>query len=339
MVSKDEWSTWKSQTPSLDSENSSKLSMPDTGTKRRTLPRTQLPDLLETSSNTSRSTSQQQDPARFFQFQAEQQQSGSTQARLIFWKKKSTTPDLSSKLGKDGKLTPQEHSPSWQASFASFVAPLDTSPRTVQNPLASAKPKHPNLHQTKSESSGTDSKKLSSPWDPHDPRIVLNSLVQNSYSQHIRLSNLTLTLSWHLTHSRIWSWRSLVIPDFRLFLLISVFIQTHTSLHMDFRLSNSDSSMNLDSVISQAPGPANPFSYWESQKLTFLCHSVGQSWHDCTRYRWSPATISIDWVLGSIFFRQLSQHESKNSPLSRHFRMAPSENPGPVPDIPNPFRR
>src|SRR5882724_6124225 len=48
------WSTMKSQTPLLDSENLSKLSTHDTGNEKENSPvKPELPDLLETSPNTS----------------------------------------------------------------------------------------------------------------------------------------------------------------------------------------------------------------------------------------------------------------------------------------------
>src|SRR5882724_8384870 len=54
--------------------------------------------------------------------------SGSTQSKGSTSKqKKSTTPDLSSKLGRDGAIL--------TTNFASFVPPPDTSPRIVQNLL------------------------------------------------------------------------------------------------------------------------------------------------------------------------------------------------------------
>src|SRR5882724_4357864 len=53
-ISKTIWSTTTSQTPSQDSENSSKLLMHDTGNKKENSPvKPKLPDLLETSPNTS----------------------------------------------------------------------------------------------------------------------------------------------------------------------------------------------------------------------------------------------------------------------------------------------
>src|SRR5882724_78061 len=53
-VSKTIWSTTTSQTPSQDSENSSKLSMHNTGNEKENSPtKPELLDLLETSPNTS----------------------------------------------------------------------------------------------------------------------------------------------------------------------------------------------------------------------------------------------------------------------------------------------
>src|SRR5882724_7884427 len=53
-ISKTIWSTTTSRTPSQDSENSSKLSMHNTGNEKENSPtKPELPDLLETSPNTS----------------------------------------------------------------------------------------------------------------------------------------------------------------------------------------------------------------------------------------------------------------------------------------------
>src|SRR5882724_241491 len=53
-ISKMIWSTTTSQTPLQDSKNSSKLSMHDTGNEKENSPmKPKLPDLLETSTNTS----------------------------------------------------------------------------------------------------------------------------------------------------------------------------------------------------------------------------------------------------------------------------------------------
>src|SRR5882724_2932529 len=60
--------------------------------------------------------------------------SGSTQNKGSTTERKPTTPNLSSKLGKDGKLTPQERQRRLNNKLCLFVALLDTSPRIVQNP-------------------------------------------------------------------------------------------------------------------------------------------------------------------------------------------------------------
>src|SRR5882724_7394062 len=75
-ASKMTWSTMKSRTPSLDSENSSKLSTPDIGnTKENSPTKPEFPDLLETSPNTSPTlTSPNQVWKRFFQSQTEEPQ-------------------------------------------------------------------------------------------------------------------------------------------------------------------------------------------------------------------------------------------------------------------------
>src|SRR5882724_8040848 len=110
-VSKTIWFTTTSCPPLWDSKNSSKLSMHDTGNKKEKSPmKPTLLDLLETSPNRSLTlTSPTTSPARFFSVKEEQQQlwlyqgKGSTSKQ-----KKSTTPKLSSKLGKYRKLTPQQ---------------------------------------------------------------------------------------------------------------------------------------------------------------------------------------------------------------------------------------
>jgi len=76
-------------------------------------------------------------------------------------------------------------------------------------------------------------------------------------------------------------------------------------------------------------GPANPFSYWGIPEPDFLCHSFGPELYNCTRIPLAHLLQSLDdWVLGSIFFRQLSQHESKSSPsVKTLLSSAPFPNP------------
>jgi len=102
-ISKMIWSTTTSQPPSQDSKNSSKLSIHDTGNEKEKSPtKPELLDLLETNLTTSGKCSSQS--------KQNNNNSGSTQGKgSTSEQKKSTTPDLSSKLRKDQKLTPQEH--------------------------------------------------------------------------------------------------------------------------------------------------------------------------------------------------------------------------------------
>ena len=107
---------------------------------------------------------------------------------------------------------------------------------------------------------------------------------------------------------------------------------------MAFHLSNSDSSM-------EPPIPSSRldlkicFPTGESQNLTFYVTPLDQSCMIVLGYHWlTHYNPSIDWVLGSIFFQQLLQHESKSSPSVETFlSLAPLPKLlDSVPDIPNP---
>jgi len=76
----------------------------------------------------------------------------------------------------------------------------------------------------------------------------------------------------------------------------------------------------FNSVISQALDLQIHFPTGESQNLTFYVIPLDQSCMIVLGYHWlTHYNPSIDWVLGSILFWQLSQHKSKSSPLLRHF--------------------
>src|SRR5882724_8558692 len=110
-VSKTIWSTTKSRTPSLESKNSSKLSMHNTGNEKENSPaKPELLDLLETSLNKSNSNKSDNKSGKgSSNSKQKNNNSSSTQGKgSSSEQKKSTTPDLSLKLRKDGKLTPQE---------------------------------------------------------------------------------------------------------------------------------------------------------------------------------------------------------------------------------------
>src|SRR5882724_2624384 len=95
-----------------------------------------------------------------------------------------------------------------------------------------------------------------------------------------------------------------------------------------------------NSVISQALNLQIRFHTGESQNLTFYVTPLDQSFTIVLGYRWlTRYNPSIDWVLGSIFFRQLSQHESKSSPSVKTLpSSAPFPNPpDSVPEPPEPL--
>src|SRR5882724_8967369 len=87
--------------------------------------------------------------------------SGSTQGKgSSSEQKKSTTPDLSSKLGKDGMLTPQEHQHHLDNKLCLFCGTAGHVAKDCpKSSLASAKAQVSKSDQDKSASSSTDSKK------------------------------------------------------------------------------------------------------------------------------------------------------------------------------------
>src|SRR5882724_8683153 len=104
------WSTTISRIHYPVSENLYKLLTHDTGNDTVKFPaKLEHPDLPETSPNTRPTlTSQTTNSAKAPRMKPKNTNSGSTQNKGSTTKWKPTTPDLSSKLGKDRKLTPQE---------------------------------------------------------------------------------------------------------------------------------------------------------------------------------------------------------------------------------------
>ena len=95
------------------------------GMKRSTLPQTQA-------SRSSGNKSDNNSSKGSSNSKQKNNNAGSTQGKgSISEQKKSTTPDLSSKLGKYGKLTPQEYQCHLDNKLCLFVELLDMSPKTV----------------------------------------------------------------------------------------------------------------------------------------------------------------------------------------------------------------
>src|SRR5882724_4390973 len=93
-----------------------------------------------------------------------------------------------------------------------------------------------------------------------------------------------------------------------------------------------------NSIISQALDLQICFPTRESQNLTFYVTLLNQSCMIVLGYCWlNHYNPLIDWVLGSIFFWQLSQHKSKSSPsVETLLSSAPLPKfPDSVPDILN----
>src|SRR5882724_2977003 len=127
---------------------------------------------------------------------------------------------------------------------------------------------------------------------------------------------------------------------FSLYCLIQVYFQTqHLPEYgippIKLHLIDGTSS----SVISQALNLKIHFPTRESQNLTFYVTPLDQSCMIVLGYHWlTHYNPLIDWVLGSIFFWQLLQHESKSSPSVETLALSAPllKLPDSVPDILNP---
>src|SRR5882724_397675 len=121
----------------------------------------------------------------------------------------------------------------------------------------------------------------------------------------------------------------------------SVFVQTqHLSAYgiPPIKLRLIDGTSN--SIILQALDLQICFPTGEIQNLTFYVTLLDQSCTIELGYHWlTHYNPSIDWDLGSIFFRQPSQHESKSSPSVETLSSLAilPKLPEPVPDIPKPI--
>jgi len=314
------WSTTPSWPPSQASENLSKLSTHDTGMRRKSL--LQNPNFWETLEQV-RQKSDSSKSDKFGKGSSQSKQNNNNlalpRARAQLWTEEVHHSWSSSKFGKDGKLTPKEHQWHLDNKRCLFCSTADTSPRTSKIQLGFLhKPKCPSLIWT----------------SPH-----LLAQTQNKTEQSLRLwwpedcnwtpSCKKLYFQWHL--SFIWlttlSLTSDTLLDMVLKSLVdsgssdsfinSVFVQTQQSSGLWHSTYQAPTHWwNLQFCHLTGTRLANPFSYWGIPEPDFLNHSIWPELHNCTRYRWlTHYNPSIDWVLGSLFFWQLSQHKSELTSL------------------------
>src|SRR5882724_11721217 len=142
-VSKTIWSTTKCRTPCWAPKTHPSYRCTILGTKRRTLPQ-------NPSFRIFWKQVRQQVRQRFFQFQAEKQQIRLYPGQGLNFRTEEvhhSRPFF--ETWERWKALHRNISTILTISFASFVAPLDTLPRTVQNPAwLLPKPKHPSLIRT-----------------------------------------------------------------------------------------------------------------------------------------------------------------------------------------------
>jgi len=272
-----------------------------------------FPDLLETSLNTSLTTS----PAKVLPIPSRRTTTLLYPGQgLLFWQK---SPPLQPffETWERCKANSTEHQCHLDTSFASFVAPLDMSPRMSKIQLG--------FRQSPSVQVWSDNLHLLAQIRKKDWAVLrlhmtrglcwtllCETLTLNASS----LSNphsLTLFLTSDTLPDMVL--KSLWIPIFRLFHW-SVFVQTqHLPAYgiLPIKLWLIDRTSN--SIILQALDLQIHFPTRKSQTLTFYITPLDQSCTIVLGYCWlTHYNPLVDWVLGSIFFWQLSQHESKSSP-------------------------
>jgi len=196
---------------------------------------------------------------------------------------------------KDRKVTPQEHQCHLDNKLASFVALLDTSPKTVQNPAQlPPKPKHPSLIRTSpclpewTLKKTEQSLRLCTTKDcvelPH---------AKNSYSQHICSFKSSLTHSfpdfWHPSRY------DLEVPcGFQIFWILHWFCVCADSASPSLWHSTYQAltyQWNLQFHHLTGTRLANPFSYWGIPEPDFYVTPLDQSCTIVLGYCWLYTTI------------------------------------------------
>jgi len=193
-----------------------------------------------------------------------------------------------------------------------FCGTADTFPRTAQNPawlLPSPSIQvwsgQVHIFQHRLE------KRLSSPWDSAQPRIVLNSLCENSYSQciHSNLDSLTLSLTSDTLLDM--SWNPLWIPDLRLFHSFCVCSDLASPGIWHSTLLSSDSLMEPPILSSHSTRLVNLFSYWGIPELTCYVTLLDQSCMIVLGYHGSPAQSLDDWYWQYLFLATVTARIKK----------------------------
>src|SRR5882672_877766 len=158
-VSKTTWSTTTSRTPGLRRlvqaidarywERKGELSRETRASGSSGNKSDNKPDSAKSDNKSGKSKSKQKD-----------NNSGSTQGKGSSSDPKKSTPDLSSKLGKDGKLTPQERQRRLDNKLCLFCGTSGHVAKDCpKSTSASSKARASSTEQDKSASSGTDAKK------------------------------------------------------------------------------------------------------------------------------------------------------------------------------------
>src|SRR5882724_13076924 len=156
------WSTMTSQICYLVSGNLYKPLMHDTGNDAVKFPmKPEHPDLPETSPNRSPTLKSDNKSGKGSSHSKQKNtNSSSTQNKGSTTERKPTTPDLSSKLSKDRKLTPQERQCRLENKLCLFCgASGHVAKDCPKSTSASSKARASKTEQDKSVSTGSDSKK------------------------------------------------------------------------------------------------------------------------------------------------------------------------------------
>jgi len=226
--------------------------------------------------------------------------SGSTQGKGSTSElNKSTHSNLSSKLGRDRKLTPQE----CQCCLYNKLCLLWHCWTRCQG-LSKIQL---SFHQISSIQVWSGQirvfwhgfkKRLSSPWNSTRPKDCIElPHAKLLLSMHPLFQILThLLFPWHLTPFQIWSWSPLWIPDLPTLSLILCCSDSASSSIWHSTYQTLTHQWNFQFYHLIGARLSNQFSYQGITEPDFLHHSVGQELHDCTRIPLAHPLQSLNWL-------------------------------------------